>query len=365
MGENVKDVSHWVSLLGKEQKTSHVCGRKLNTRLDVTRDGSPAESQNKALLYDASVAVENRRPAVWEVTPEQDKVGHSLGYRSSPCTQQIKGYRLDMESASSVTRPTGTLSDTSAESEETTKHAFVHQTTGRLGSRVINVPPPRKLSAGSVDWLEDLTSSLKKENGTSLETGSVPSQPKNTSDQKSITKTPHVNCHVATAGESKRTLEEAMDAKQQGEPTNVTQDVPEVILAFTEFKERGARLEKNLRWLRQEIVDLKEQDQSLMRQFLDLRSSIHQLIEASLKVPKDSSSLLSLSSQPDLRESCLSLDEAYGSSSPVWPNLSNEEDYLPPYRPRSATGPSALGWTPPMSRLRISTEDSVERESFF
>ncbi|XP_066273910.1 uncharacterized protein [Branchiostoma lanceolatum] len=363
MGEHVKDVSHWVSLLGKEQKASDVGGKKLNTRLDVTRDDSPVKPQNKALLCDASVTVsENRRQATCLSTPDRGEEGRGLdSYRSPSCAQQTS-IGLDTENASNITRPPGTLSDKTAESGQTTKYAFLHQTTARAGIRGINVPPSRKLSA---DWLEDLTLALKKENGTSMEGGSEPLQTKNTSDQENITKRPHVNCQVATTGESKRTLEETMDGKQQGERTNVTQNVPEVIVAFTEFKQRGARLEKNLRWLRQEIMDLKEQDQSLMRQFLDLRSSIHQLIEESLKVPKNSASLLSLSSQPDLRESCLSLDEAYGSSSPVWPNLSNEDDYLPPYRPRSATGPCTLGWTPPLSRLRLTREEGVERESFF
>ncbi|XP_078695491.1 uncharacterized protein LOC144924325 [Branchiostoma floridae x Branchiostoma belcheri] len=357
MGDNVKDVSHWVSLLGKEQKICNIDSRKSKTtRLDVSEDGSPAKTQNKALLCDVSVTLGNRRP-----TPDQAEEGR--GRHSQSFTQRIGRSDLDTENASDIKR--SPLNDKSAEWRQTTRYAVLHQTTSRAGSTGISIPLPRKSTAATVDWLEDLTLSLKKENGTSMEKGSEPLQTQNMSDQTNISTTPHVNCQVATTGESKRTLEETMDGKQQGERTNVDQNVPEVILAFTEFKERGARLEKQLRWLRQEIMDLKEQDQSLMRQFLDLRSSIHQLIEESLKVPKNSASLLSLSSQPDLRESCLSLDEAYGSSSPVWPNLSNEEDYLPPYRPRSATGPSALGWTPPLSRLRLSREESGERESFF
>ncbi|XP_022081820.1 uncharacterized protein LOC110974469 isoform X1 [Acanthaster planci] len=52
-------------------------------------------------------------------------------------------------------------------------------------------------------------------------------------------------------------------------------------LDFTRWKldrkEREARLEQNINWIREEITKLKQQDQSLMRQFLQLRSVIYKL----------------------------------------------------------------------------------------
>ncbi|XP_071801006.1 uncharacterized protein [Asterias amurensis] len=45
----------------------------------------------------------------------------------------------------------------------------------------------------------------------------------------------------------------------------------------TDRREREAKMEQNIKWLKEEIGKLKEQDQSLMRQFLQLRSVIYQL----------------------------------------------------------------------------------------
>ncbi|XP_038076524.1 uncharacterized protein LOC119744590 [Patiria miniata] len=45
----------------------------------------------------------------------------------------------------------------------------------------------------------------------------------------------------------------------------------------TDRRDREARMEQNIEWIRDEIAKLKQQDQSLMRQFLQLRSVIYQL----------------------------------------------------------------------------------------
>ncbi|XP_041484211.1 uncharacterized protein LOC121430852 [Lytechinus variegatus] len=47
------------------------------------------------------------------------------------------------------------------------------------------------------------------------------------------------------------------------------------------WKERGNRMDNCLGWLREEITKMKKQDQSLMRQFMELRSTIHQLKQSS------------------------------------------------------------------------------------
>ncbi|XP_003724213.1 uncharacterized protein LOC100889483 [Strongylocentrotus purpuratus] len=72
------------------------------------------------------------------------------------------------------------------------------------------------------------------------------------------------------------------------------------------WKERGERMDNCLGWLREEITKMKKQDQSLMRQFMELRSTIHQLKQSSTQQSLRATYLRNQSSCANLGASDLS-----------------------------------------------------------
>ncbi|XP_072016955.1 uncharacterized protein [Amphiura filiformis] len=124
-----------------------------------------------------------------------------------------------------------------------------------------------------------------------------------------------------------------------------------------EWKERSKRMTANLEWIRNEIGELKKQDQSLMRQFLQLRSTIHAMKrnQGSLTKPTNAQScnflhfpiagnlsasfhdLSQFGSSNSINNALINIDNELNGNMGSLDGTSGGNEYLPEFRARTVS----------------------------